>query len=201
MIRSLLAALFALSLIGAGEAITNKGFLLLEPHAAITTIFSKNLPTGNGWDGYSIRVVIPSTNIVAASGGHISVSIVSIAGSSGAGLTGAYIGNQASSGNAYNFDGGQVRLTFGGSGTITGVTGANTYVSDFVPFRYTAGKALVFAIDVSVSGNWEAGENTSVPESLYYLSSVTDASQTAPSGTWTGPSGECDFITLIRVTP
>jgi hypothetical protein len=113
-----------------------------------------------------------------------------------AGTMTAYIG-EAGAGNAWNFDGTQVQLTFGGSTTLSGLNGATTVFSDYVPFTLDASKNLVIAMFYGGT-TVNVGQLTGTPINVYYDNTVIDPSATSPAGLSTSSgtaltAGEVDF--------
>lgn len=115
-------------------------------YAALTgqdfSIFSVSYSgTSPAWQGYSNRTVVPANLLSALVGGKISVTYQTVAGTS-AGTLELWIGQAAASGDAYDFDGNQVRLTFNGSNTRA-LSGAEIFTSDEVAFAFDASRPLV----------------------------------------------------------
>ena len=61
-------------------------------------------------------------------------------------ISAVYIGHVATSGNAYNFDGTQVQVTFGGLASISIPSGTFAF-SDIMPFTLTTARALLIAFN------------------------------------------------------
>jgi len=101
----------------------------------------------SGQLGYVSRIVIPSAQI---STGGVSVMLVFASrASTSYQIANCFIGEQGTTGTAWDFDGNQVRVTFGGSNGIT--VGAGTDgTSDAVTFGLVTGKNLVVSIDAEV---------------------------------------------------
>jgi len=164
-----------------------------------TTIFSKTLTASDGhWQGDTCRLLILSPDITAVSGSSISVTIVLSATTSSGTISAAYIGQQGT-GNAWNFDGNQSQLKFSGATSVSGITGLTTLTSDFVPFVYTAGNALVVSLDLAGT-LLDSGSVTGQTNENTYFAAGTAASLTAPSG-FSVETGICDFVSLIQVIP
>jgi hypothetical protein len=123
------------------------------PTSAPSTVFLDTFTTSNaGNQGYQFREVIPAASLTASGvvAGSIRVGFSFTAGTSAGTMT-AYIG-EAGAGNAWNFDGTQVQLTFGGSTTLSGLNGATTVFSDYVPFTLDASKNLIWSSRCFMAG-------------------------------------------------
>jgi hypothetical protein len=168
--------------------------------AAPATVFLDSLTTSNtGNQGYQFREVIPASSLSASGtvSGSIRVGFSFTSGTSGGSMT-AYIG-ELGSGNAWSFDGTQVQLTFGGSTTLSGLNGASTVYSDYVPFTLNASKSLVIAMHYTGT-TINVGQLTGTPINVYYSNTVTDPSATSPAGLSTSSgtvlaAGEVEFRT------
>jgi len=88
----------------------------------------------------AFRVVIPASAI-SESASTVQVQFVT---GTGAEVVGAYIGHQAGSGDAYDFDGTQVELLFGGTSGVTIASGNDAY-SDTTTYSVDSSKNLVIS--------------------------------------------------------
>lgn len=114
------------------------------------TVFTTSLPaSAAGWQGRTLRQRIEAGMLSAVDPGFIRVTFQIDAGSSGQ-IDAAYIGHAAPSGDLYDFDGGQVRLTFNGANTRT-LSGVETVQSDGATFAYDPTKPLI--ISAAFSGS------------------------------------------------
>lgn len=142
--------------------------------------------TNTGDQGYQFRQLIPSTSLTNVSGtvaGSIRACFSFVAGTTAGSMT-ADIGEQGT-GNAYNFDGNQVPLKFGGSTTLSGLSGASTNCSDYAAFTLNASKNLIIAMHYTgTTVNLAASGGGGVPDTLYYSNVAVDQTATAPTGTW-----------------
>jgi Cellulase (glycosyl hydrolase family 5) len=151
--------------------------------------------TGN--QGYQFREVIPASSLSASGtvSGQIRACFSFTAGTAAGAMT-ASIGEQGS-GNAWNFDGTQVPLKFGGSTTLSGLSGASTTCSDYAAFTLNASKALVIAMHYTGT-TVNVGDAASGPINVYYSYTAVDQTATAPAGLLTQTAktitaGEVDF--------
>jgi hypothetical protein len=146
-------------------------------------IFLQTLPVSNtGNQGYQFREVIPASSLTAT--GTVSCSIrvgFSFTAGTVAGTMTAYIGEAAATGNPSDFNGAQVRLTFGGATTLTGINGAVEIFSDYVPFTLNAASNLVIAMLYSGT-TVNVGAAAAAPINIYYSNAVIDPSATTANG-------------------
>ena len=113
-------------------------------------------------------------------------------------ITAVYIGHIATSGNAYDFDGNQAQVTFGGSGSVT--LGPNeTKVSDEITFTISAAKALLIAYNQS-TGTYFPYKNGLGTNYLYYAKpSVSQASTTVKDSTgYSSLGGVSPYLRLLE---
>lgn len=104
--------------------------------------------TNGGWVSTTIRQRLdPSLLKLVDLSGYIRAYVDFAAGTDGQ-IDAAYIGHAAAAGDAYDFDGNQVQLTFGGSNTKT-VSGAVRVKSDSKAFSYDATKAIIVSVAFS----------------------------------------------------
>lgn len=130
--------------------------------------------TGGGYANFTI-VTKYSVPILSAAG---TICRITMQGptSGQTSVTACWIGQGASSGNAYNFDGGQVQAKFGGSNSVTLGTGAIA-VSDDIAFSINLSRSILVAFNISGSpasqqtvrrtglgGNYVAYEGAGVQE-------------------------------------
>jgi hypothetical protein len=163
-----------------------------------STVYLQSLTgTNTGDQGYQFREVIPASSLTATGtvSGSIRVSFSFTTGTMAGAMT-AYIGEQGT-GNVWNFDGTQVKLTFGGATTLTNINGATTVFSDYVPFTLNASKALVIAMLYSGT-TINLGAIAAALINVYYSNAAIDPSATAPAGLLTQAGtaitvGEVDF--------
>src|SRR5215475_6845731 len=103
-----------------------------------TTVFSQSLPSvDTGWGNYNLRMLLNSSLMSANNGTSVRLTIQASTGGSAASVAidSIYIGHAATSGNAYDFNGTQVPLTFAGSTSIT-IPPNGSAVSDAVAYNF-----------------------------------------------------------------
>lgn len=94
-----------------------------------------------------IRTVIDAAQI-STSGSTVRVTFVAGA-SEGVTIDGAYIGHQAGAGDIWDFDGGQVRITFNGGSNGVTIAANDTATSDEISFSLDETKNLVVATGIA----------------------------------------------------
>lgn len=109
----------------------------------VTAIALSSSGNSNGWGGYTLRSVIPASDLIAGS----KLRLILRGASSGTDLavSKAYIGLQAASGDAYDFATAPVQVLVGGSGSFSVPTGA-TVTSDEILLSIDGTKNLVLAV-------------------------------------------------------
>jgi len=153
-----------------------------------------------GWQGYDIRQIISSSDLLAATGTNALVTIKFASTASAANLDAAWIGEQQTSPmQPYNFDGNQVQLKFSGATSVSGITGATTLVSDPVAFTYSSAKNLIVSLHVSGTAADTVASTSTANEKDYYLLGTSQAGVSAPTGTWTIQNSTTAFIPNIAI--
>ena len=104
-----------------------------------------------GWANYAVRQLIDAS-LIQYSGSSIQVKFHAQAAGEGIAFSSVYVGHQASSGDVYDFDGNQVQLLFGGSGSVT-VAAGTTQTSDEVDFDLDSTKNLIVSMGVANDSN------------------------------------------------
>lgn len=97
----------------------------------------------NGWAGYTVRTVI-AASVLQASGSKVRLTMQG-PGSEKSTIVALYIGHAASMGDAYDFDGNQVPVTYGGLSSWVINAGA-TIVSDEITFALDKTKPLILSM-------------------------------------------------------
>lgn len=111
------------------------------------TTFSKSLTIdNNGWSGFNQRQLLNSS-LLSVSGTSLTRITLQADSSVGCSIDGCFIGHQAAgaSPDPYDFDGGQVRVTFSvGSHSVT-IGAGSQVVSDAISFVLDHTKNLIIA--------------------------------------------------------
>lgn len=148
--------------------------------------------------GFGVYTVI-SKYLVAAQAATGTISRITVTGPSSGSLPllAVYIGNAATSGNAYDFDGSQVQVLFGGSGSRTVAT-AEVVVSDDIAFSVTGSKSILIAANF---GAGSAGASIAGLGGNYitYFNPGAQAATTSKSAGYTIESGRIYSMFKIEV--
>lgn len=133
-----------------------------------------------GWGNASLRTIIPAASLVNLTATKLRLTFA--AGTAGSLLfDNVFVGKPAGAGDAYDFDGGQVRVTFdGGSNGVT-IAANNTKLSDEVTISTDGTTPLIVAMDYGAVVTTSKSASISGASSLYKLS-VDEASQTDVTG-------------------
>jgi hypothetical protein len=116
-------------------------------------------------------------------------------------ISAIYIGQVATSGNAYDFDGNQVQVLFGSSGSVTLDPGSEIS-SDNIDFNINGSSAILIAMDVTSGSPYTYGTGFGANYIAYAKSGVSQAATTAKSTAYTSTgsgSGRVNIIDLIQV--
>ena len=112
----------------------------------------------------------------------------------------AWIGTQAATGNAYNFDGTQVQLFFAGSDTAPCTNGGNL-VSDWAPYTtYNAAKNIIVSMYFTGTSVFPQ-EHGSTGQSIWFLSAASQVGVTAPTGSWGQSTPDLQGVMIIEMRP
>lgn len=173
---------------------------------------SAKFSNDNGKSSYTIVTKIPAAYLTqSGSSCFLSLVLPVTAGT----ISNIYIGNVATTGNAYDFDGNQVEVKFGAaSGTTWVVGGPNAISSDEIAFAITRTSALLIAFNMSTSttilrsttlayspttGIGIQGYSTGNPIVSYVHSALAEAGTTAKTTGYTTVSGTIYGVYVIDV--
>lgn len=159
-----------------------------------TQTFSQSL-TGNstGWLNYNLRQVLNSS-LLSTSGTAARLTLTCPVG--GCSIDALYIGHQALSGNPYDFDGGQVQVKVGGSGSFS-VGSASSVLTDSIAFALDHTKNVVIAMHFN--GSSAIGVGSASGATYYYALTANEASATIPSGSYSDNTSSVALIAMIEV--
>lgn len=115
-------------------------------HTAASTTLSTD---STGWNGFNVRQRI-SASVLAFSGTKVRVTLQA-ANTGGFTIDHAAIGHAAAAGDAYDFDGGQIVLTFSGGSAGVTVASAGTVLSDEMVFAFDKTKNFIIAVHFSAA--------------------------------------------------
>lgn len=144
-----------------------------------------------GWTGYTLRLVIPAGDLLT--GSKLRLTLRGASSGSDLSISKAYIGEQATGGDAYDFAASPAQVKVAGNASFT-VPVAGTTVTDEITLA-VGGESLVFAAscidgDMSTSSraNW-----------LKYEKPGDDASTVNASGYASGLSDHAYLVTKIEI--
>jgi hypothetical protein len=169
-------------------------------------VFNSSLPTAGGtFNGCQVRVIIPPANLTNPGmiNGTIKVAFSVGTGTAAGSLTGAYVG-ELGPGGGVSFDSNQVRLTFSGANTVTGLNGPSIFVSDRMNFALDPTKSLMVS---AVWGGTQVNSNVdraSTNNSTWNSCTDLDASVTMPPtypGSWSQQTNTDHFVSSIDFAP
>lgn len=123
-------------------------------------------------------------------------------------ITNIYIGQVATSGNAYDFDGNQVEVRFAGASGVTWLASSAVHdiTSDEVSFPITGTSAIIIAFNIgttttimktttlafsSSTGDGIPAYSTGDPVISYYHSALSEAGTTSKTASYTVVKGAC----------
>lgn len=144
----------------------------------VTTAGPGATASSNNLANFNIAIVIAAAG-VSTSGTQCRVTFRSGSAGSGLIIDSAYIGHANTGGAAdpYDFDGGQVQLTFDGGNSASGTVGLSTdKQSDIVNFAIDETKNLVIRFHINNSGNDDVAEAASVANWTSYRFAAADQS-------------------------
>jgi hypothetical protein len=145
---------------------------------AWTTTFSATLNAdSDGWNGVNLRQQFAAAAL-STSGGLVRITLQ--AGSSqDAIISSCYIGHAAGAGDAYDFDGTQVQVTFGGSAGVT-IPANSSVVSDLIPYSFDEAKNFIVAAYFNGGTSHDmVRANTSAANTTKYEKTAADETSTA----------------------
>lgn len=160
------------------------------------TTFSQSLGTvSTGWNGFNLRSVIDSSRL-SVSGSKVRIT-VQASSTGGAVVDHVFIGEQALSGNLWDFDGTQQQLFFNsGSASFTlGTSGQVT--SDSLVYVIDMTKNLVVAFHFNGASQIEV-QGSTAGAAIYFKSSADETSVSAPTG-YTANVTTVGFVNLVEV--
>ena len=118
-----------------------------------------------GWGGsYQLRVVIDQSELNSG-GNRVKIKLQHV--SQNWSVDEMWVGNQADSGDAYDFDGNQVQVTFNGGDTSSGTVSEEIY-TDIVSFNLDLSKSIIVSLDVSTTSYVPKASGTGKNVRCYY---------------------------------
>lgn len=179
---------------------TTLGYDVTNGTGALTTPYAASITTNNsGWDTLGVRMLL-TTGAIQQQGKSFRITLKS--GSNGLNIQGVKFGVKASSGNAWDFTGDQVSVTFGGATTYS--LGSNsTLTSDWMVYPsiinpssdYILALAIGTTNGTTLSGSATTGSIRNYTKAGDYNSG---ALTTAPTG-YSDAGTAAYFLTALEV--
>jgi hypothetical protein len=119
------------------------------------------------------------------------------ANAAGCSIDGMYIGHQAGAGDAYDFDGGQVQVMVGGSGSFS-ISAASAVVTDTIAFALDETKNLIIAIHFNSTSSVRGKDSMGASATNYYKSAA-DETATSNVSTYSNTPLALRLVNLIEV--
>jgi hypothetical protein len=104
-------------------------------------------------------------------------------------LTNTWIGLPATSGNPYNFNGSQVRVTWDGGSSSKTLSPNVLYYSDLISFVIDDTKSVILAFDVASGSSARYASNIGANFVSYYRLATTEAGTTLKTAGYTSVAG------------
>jgi hypothetical protein len=149
----------------------------------------------NGWSGNTVVCVLAAANLANVSGTQAKVTFQ---GGSFGSLTTAWIGQQAASGDPYDFANTPAQLLFSGSASIT--PSSATFTSDWVnlPEAFDNTKTYLVALFFS-GGATNLKYVTSTGDKLYYKGGATDGATVNKSGYTLNLADKAECVSKLEI--
>lgn len=168
---------------------------LLKPLPLATAMSISFTNDSAGYAGYNLRFRIPASKL-SGKGDQIKLGLAGVTTGAALVLSSAYVGHKASSGNVWDFDGGQKQLKVGGNTGFTVPVNGNVE-TDWLDFDFDDSRDLIVAI-YCTSGDVRVGAvASSIGGSFSSKAGSDETAVSAPSGYST--SGAYDRIVCNRV--
>lgn len=124
------------------------------------------------------------------------IQLIVESGTAAGTLNDVFIGQVAIAGNAYDFDGGQTRVTFnGGSSSLSMLAGNNSYNSDEISFTIDQTKAILIAYNIGTTTSISRATGQTADYLTYIKSAVQEAGSTVKVTGYTATSKQT-FLTF-----
>lgn len=140
----------------------------------------------DAWNNYSARILIPASFL---SGVAAAIQVKMAYYNNVWSFAKAYIGHRALTGDAYDFDGNQVQLTF--SGSAGGTVGAGGLLSDVIKFNFDETRDIIVSLYLPSSVSTPKYSISGI--TTYGLASVDNAADSNVTG-YTGYSNQIQMV-------
>jgi len=135
---------------------------------------------GNTWPDYTIRQILPREHFYVGATGHTYARVTFRAGSASLGITNAYIGTAASTGDVYDFASAPTQLTFNGGSSGFSIATGETQVSDPVAFSVSSTSDVIVSFYAAANGSYRRATNQT-NYGMYYKNASDAATVDASS--------------------
>lgn len=149
------------------------------------------------WDGFTIRQIIPASSL-ALSGGAVRLTIEAAEGA-GTDIQALYVGQAASSGDAYDFDDDPVQVTVGGNGKWI-VPAGETLICDPVLFALDEAENLIVSAVIGNDPNSVLRYKARSGFDAYYKAGSDASTVDATGYSSSGTTNRQYLVTQIEVT-
>lgn len=171
--------------------------MIRHPHwPGLVTGFSGTVNANNtGWGGFTLRTQIPSASIIfSGRSSFVRIRLNPVTAGNSTPINNCFIGNI---GTAPNFDGGQQRVTFGGSSSVTLTAAGSATVSDIIGINLNPATDIMVSFDFGATADIRQNTGVSAAFINYFKAAVAEASLTSVSGYTTG-TARLDIVDLIE---
>lgn len=191
-------ALTYVDVAGATNLDTSAAGILKPTLPAVTSTLSQALNADATFAAITLKSRLAAA-IITASGSYVRVKLDGPAAGTPAAYSNVFIGHVATSGDAWDYDGTQVRLTFSGSSSVTPPVGGSVW-SDWVAYALDETKSLIVGVDkgaTSQASRYRTGLGGNF--NVYYKASVAEAGLTDGTG-YSTEAGSVYAVSDIEVT-
>lgn len=158
-------------------SVSQQALLMAGPvsgwQSTFTSVFNADNP---GWDGYNLRQVLLAP-VLSVSGSKVRVTLQASSAAGGFTIDNAEIGHAALVGDAYDFDGTQVALTFSGGSAGVTVAQGNTTLSDEITYAFDETKGFIIAMHFTGTSSLRS-QSASANTSAHYKLAANEVSTT-----------------------
>lgn len=161
-------------------------------NVSASTTFNTDIP---GWGGYTTRTYWTAGSLLySATANRVRLRFVPPSAGANLNITAVYFGHAAAAGNAFDFAGDQVQVTFnGGSTTVNVAAGTASFYSDKITYKLDKTKGVVIAIAFAATAD-ARGVATGAGANVGYSYKLgNDAATTVASG-YTNATGRANAV-------
>lgn len=157
----------------------------------------QNAGTSSGWNGFTLRQLIGAAAL-SSSGTYVRIVLETVTGGSFT-VDGVYIGEQASTGDAYDMKASApapTQLLFNGSASVT--CNNSTVTTDPLPFAIDETKSYIVTMHFSNTSTVKAG--SSITGVTAYNKAAVNEAATADVTGYSGTAGTTRCLKKVQVT-